>query len=237
MSGRSAPFPATPPASLADTDVIHEHDWASFQQVETMVEHWNRPGWWPGRASYHWMVLTRPNSAVLDLVRQVQSGLAEHSGLDLVASDALHLTVSRVGWESDVPLGQLPRLAAAARARCADLKSLELEVGPLAGSRGAIRLSVAPWDDLLRLHDRLRAATIDVLGETATPPPRSAFRPHLGVAYSRRVQPAGPLVQAVEALRPLPRALQVVSAAELVRLERADRGYLVQPVHTVQLSG
>lgn len=235
MSGR-APFPATPPASLTDTDVIHAHDWASFQAVEAMAEHWDRPGWWTGRASYHWMVLTSPSGDVLDLVRKAQAGLADQPGLDMVASDALHLTISRIGWENDVSPGQLLRLADAGQARCADLRPFELEVGPLAGSRGAIRFSVAPWNGLLRLHDRLRAATIDVLGEAVVPAPRSAFRPHLGVAYSGRPQPAGPLVQAVQALRPLPPAQHVVASAELVRLERAERAYLVQPVHTVQLT-
>ncbi|EWM19738.1 2'-5' RNA ligase family protein [Kutzneria sp. 744] len=236
MSGRSAPFPLTPPGSLTDVDVIREHDWAAFQMVDTLAEHWDRPGWRPGRASYHWMVLTRLGAAGLNLLRHAQAGLADQPGLDLIAPDAVHLTVSRVGWESDIPAEQLPRIAAAGRAHCADLRQFEVEVGPLAGSRGAIRFSIAPWDDLLRLHDRLRAATLDVLGESATPAPSSAFRPHLGIAYSGSAQPARPLVQAVQALRHLPCAREVVAAAELVRLERADRAYLVQPLHTVRLA-
>lgn len=236
MSGRSAPFPLTPPDSLTDVEVIRAHDWAAFQAVDTLVEHWDRPGWRSGRASYHWMALTSVGQPVLDLLRHTQVGLADQQGLDLIALDAIHLTVSRIGGESDVPTEQRPRIAAAGRARCADLRPFEVEVGPLAGSRGAVRFSIAPWDGLLRLHDRLRAATIDVLGESATPAPSSAFRPHLGIAYSGRPQPARPVVQAVQALRRLPCAREVVSAAELVRLERADRAYRVQSLHTVRLA-
>ncbi|MEU4054009.1 hypothetical protein AB0F09_33115 [Streptomyces olivaceus] len=45
LSTDPAAFPARPPADLSDPAVIAAHDQAAFDAVETMVDHWDRPGW------------------------------------------------------------------------------------------------------------------------------------------------------------------------------------------------
>ncbi len=235
MTAQRVPFPAEQPRSLTDPDVIREHDWVAFRQVADMTSHWDRPGWRPGRASYHWMVLTRPDPQLLGLIQQAQAALSGHPGLDPIAPEGIHLTVSRIGWTDEVSPAQAAQVAAAGTARCAGLRQIDVEVGPLAGSTGAIRFSVSPWHRLLELHSRLRTATMDVLGERAAPA-LGVFRPHLGIAYSNRRQPAAPLVRAAARLRHLAPVPVLISAVELVRLERAANSYLVSSEHTVVLA-
>ncbi|MFC8147968.1 2'-5' RNA ligase family protein, partial [Streptomyces paradoxus] len=61
LSADPAAFPAHPPADLSDPAVIAAHDQAAFDAVETMVDHWDRPGWTAQTRAYYWM-LTFPDS-------------------------------------------------------------------------------------------------------------------------------------------------------------------------------
>ncbi|MFJ8599413.1 2'-5' RNA ligase family protein [Streptomyces shenzhenensis] len=94
---------------------------------------------------------------------------------------------------------------------------------PLAGSRGAVRLSLGPWEPLLRLHHALAKAGSSA--GLAPKKPTSAFRPHLSLAYNNRRRPAAPVVEAVSGLRALPAVELSVSAAQLVELRREGRTY------------
>ncbi|MGW1286441.1 2'-5' RNA ligase family protein [Streptomyces sp. NPDC002586] len=94
---------------------------------------------------------------------------------------------------------------------------------PLAGSRGAVRLSLGPWEPLLRLHHALAKAGSSV--GLAPKKPTSVFRPHLSLAYNNRRRPAAPVVEAVSSLRALPAVELWVSAVQLVELRREGRTY------------
>ncbi len=53
-SSAMIPRPSLPtPADLSDPAVIAAHDQAAFDAVETMVDHWDRPGWTAQTRAYY----------------------------------------------------------------------------------------------------------------------------------------------------------------------------------------
>ncbi|MFI5503462.1 hypothetical protein ACIA5E_30775 [Nocardia asteroides] len=82
---------------------------------------------------------------------ECQNGLGL-TGIDAVPSDGLHITVRSVGDTTTVTSEQVDTLVSPARERLSEVKPFDLTVGPLSGSRSAIRLSVAPWDPVLDLQ-------------------------------------------------------------------------------------
>jgi hypothetical protein len=94
---------------------------------------------------------------------------------------------------------------------------------PLAGSRGAVRLTLTPWEPLVRLHAALVAANASV-GLPAMKP-TTLFRPHLSLAYNNRPRPAGPVIETVAGLRSLPSVELSVADVQLVELRRCGAEY------------
>ncbi|MDT3439045.1 MULTISPECIES: 2'-5' RNA ligase family protein [unclassified Pseudofrankia] len=66
-------------------------------------------------------------------------------------------------------------------------------VGPLAGSSGAVRFTVTPWEPLVEL----RAAVDKVTAACGLPAVEQRFRPHVGIAYCNRDLPAEPIIRRV----------------------------------------
>src|SRR5207245_660305 len=100
--------------------------------------------------------------------------------LDPVPLESLHLTLPRLGWADQLTRRAVDSIAEAAALRCARLKPFALTVGPLAGSPGAVRFSVAPWGPIFALRQELLRAAQAVNGSTYT---EDDFRPHVGIAY------------------------------------------------------
>ncbi|MFJ1975488.1 2'-5' RNA ligase family protein [Streptomyces sp. NPDC087903] len=220
LSADPTAFPAEPPADTHDPAVTAAHDWAAFTALDEMTDHWERPGWSDGSRAYYWM-LTFPNDQRLTaLARHCQQKLA-FLGLDPVPTDGLHITLARVGTPNAVTPGQLNSLSRDVEALLPS--AFSVRAMPLAGSRGAVRLSLGPWEPLLQLHDALAKA-----GSSAGLPPTkptSAFRPHLSLAYNNRRRPAAPVVETVSGLRALPAVELSVRAVQLVELRREGRAY------------
>ncbi|GAA5099892.1 2'-5' RNA ligase family protein [Nocardia iowensis] len=216
------PFPFLGPASTSDAEAIRDNDWSAFQHLPTVYDHWSLKPWSPGQAGYYWY-LTFSDPALVELASHCQTELA-HDGLDPVPLDGLHLTMLNIGRTDDVTGHELARIADAGRVAVASVKPFRLSVGPLTGSRSALRFSVTPWDQLLDLHRRLRSATAQHrdgsrLAETAE------FRPHLGVGYLNRRQDAQQLIKDVSELRELPPVTVRVHEIHLVELRRVNREY------------
>ncbi|MEU1073273.1 MULTISPECIES: 2'-5' RNA ligase family protein [unclassified Streptomyces] len=142
-------------------------------------------------------------------------------GLDSVPTDGLHITLARVGTPGVVTPGQLDSLARDAEALLPS--AFFVHAIPLAGSRGAVRLSLGPWEPLLWLHHALAKAGSSV--GLAPKKPTSAFRSHLSLPYNNRRRPAAPVVETVSGLRALLAVELFVSAVQLVELRRAWRTY------------
>ncbi|WTW98253.1 2'-5' RNA ligase family protein [Streptomycetaceae bacterium NBC_01309] len=178
-----------------------------------MVNHWDRPGWTPGRRSYYWF-LTFPDAP--DLVSaavELQDELA-HFRLDSIPADGLHVTMARLGFTDEVTDAHLSAAVQATERVCGDLDPFDLMVGPLAGSPGAVRFSVAPWAPLIAIRAALPSTS-----------PRAAFRPHLGIAYSNRPMPAQPVIDAIAPLRSREPIYLPVRELHLVELRREHRAY------------
>ncbi len=229
-------FPAQPPASLTDPAVIREHDWNAFSQLPAMTNHWERPGWRPGRRSYHWLLAFDDEPALAGLARRCQQAL-RHLPLDLVPLDSLHLTLVRVGFIDELTPQRADVVAQAVVDRCGGLPVFPLAIGPLAGSRGAIRFSVTPWDGLVEIRRRLHAAASDALNGGRPAGHVDSFRPHVSIAYCDRDLPAAPVVQAVAPLRRLAPVTVHVRALNLVVLRREGRAYHWHVHTTVPLNG
>ncbi|MER6072758.1 2'-5' RNA ligase family protein [Streptomyces sp. NPDC001817] len=220
LSVDPAAFPAEPPADTHDPSVTASHDWAAFSALDEMTDHWARPGWSDGSRAYYWMLTFPADQRLADLAAHCQQELG-HFGLDPVPADGLHITLARVGRPDVVTPGQLDTLAREAEVLLPS--AFSIRAMPLAGSRGAVRLSLGPWEPLLRLHHALAEAGRGV----GLPPkkPTSAFRPHLSLAYNNRRRPAAPVVEAVSELRALPVVELSVPAVQLVELRRDGRTY------------
>lgn len=139
-------------------------------------------------------------------------------------SHALRMTLLSVGNVSEVSGEQLAGIAETARARLAGIAPFGVEVGPLTGSSSALRFSVAPWHNLLRLHHALRAATA-AYRPTSRLAETTDFRPHIGIGYLNRPRGSAALITEVAALRDLPPVTVRVSKVDLVELRRDGRQY------------
>ncbi|MFF7098414.1 2'-5' RNA ligase family protein [Streptomyces rubradiris] len=226
-------FPHRPPPDLDSPELLVDHDWRAFAAVERMTNHWERPGWHEGARAYYWMLTFPDAGELMSRAQQCQEALA-HLGMDCVPGDGLHVTLTRIGNADLVSNDQVQLLADLARQM--SLSAFDVVAHPLAGSRGAIRFTLAPWSPLIRLH-----ATLSEIGRRANVPggkPTAAFRPHLGVQYSNRERPAEPVIESVarlHTLAPVPLKIGSVELVELWRTTQPSPVYRWRVVHSIPL--
>lgn len=216
---------------MTDRGEILRNDWSAFNSLATLVDHWQRPAWPDGAQAYYWLL---PLGAFPELRVQAQAcqeALSTVPDLDVVPVGLLHLTLCRVGTAGSVTEDQLARIADMAAKRLESVRPIRLSVGPLAGSSGAIRYTVSPWNRLSGARDELVWATRNVLGG----PPDAGWRPHVSIAYNARSRAAGPIVDRVRELRTQPPADVTVADIELVRLARNGRLYQWTTEHRLTL--
>jgi 2'-5' RNA ligase len=223
-------FPPAPPADLDDAEAIAANDWEAFRQVAQMRDHWSRPGWYPGRRAYYWMLTFPDEPELLAMAHRCQSAIAP-LGLDLIPDDGLHITLTRIAEAAGTPRARLDALADHAAEKMPT--AFELSVGPLAGSPGAVRFSVAPWRPLVELHAALAHANLRAGLDVGTPTAR--FRPHLGIAYCNRVRPAAPITEVVASQRSVTPVRAEVVSADLVELRREASTYKWEVLHRIPL--
>ncbi|MEV0773386.1 2'-5' RNA ligase family protein [Nocardia salmonicida] len=143
-------------------------------------------------------------------------------GVDPVPLDALHITMIGVGSTDDVAEKHIDGLISVAREHLSDVRPFDLTVGPLSGSRSAIRFSVAPWDPLLELHQLLSTCTGEVLRSVAS---AARIRPHLESLTTTLTVLLFEVVDAVAELRGAGRVNVRVNQVDLVVLRREDHTY------------
>lgn len=204
---------------MSENDPVDD-DWERFRFLTTMTNHWDRPGWTPGRRSYHWL-LTFDDTALRDLAAICQRQLREFDCLDRVPADRLHLTVRRLAFTDEIDTAAVATVAGRVAERCRRLPAFRVRVGPLAGSSGAVRFTVAPWEPLVDLRDAVDQVTV----ACGLPAVERRFRPHVGIAYCNRDVPAEPILRRVAGLRDLPPVEVPVVDLRLVRLYRDGRTY------------
>lgn len=214
-----------------------QHDWHHFQQLTQLTNHWQRPGWTDGRTSYHWLLALDNEPELAALARQCQASLGDLPILDLVPSDTLHLTLQRVGFTDEVDSAQLKAVADTTAQRCADLASLVLHIGWLAGSAGAIRFTALPVESVVRVRQAVLETLTDVCGPAPDQSTESPdFWPHVSIAYCNTPTPATPtIIERVGQLRSLPPAKVHVQAIDLVELRRDDNVYRWEGIARAEL--
>ncbi|MEU0110614.1 2'-5' RNA ligase family protein [Streptomyces sp. NPDC006251] len=225
-----ASFPVDPPPDLDSAWALAAHDWRAFDQVTTMVNHWDRPGWGPGIRAVYWL-LTFSSPLLVDHAQHCQAAV-RHLGFDEIDKEGLHLTLGRIGLADALSRAQLKNLASAAgRQRLPH--GFALSAIPMTASRGAVRYSVAPWTPVLALHAELAQAS-----RAVGLPPLSAtahLRPHLGIAYCNRTLPASEVRAAIEPLRMLPPVQLFVDRVQIVEMWRVEGAYRWQVVEEIPL--
>ncbi|MFI5499110.1 2'-5' RNA ligase family protein [Nocardia asteroides] len=221
----SGVFPPPLPHSTSNPEAIANHDWNAFIAVDTLRDHWSVKQWAPGHTGYYWY-LTLDDPALLELTADYQRKLA-HPALDPVPLDGLHITLTGIGSTTTVTDAQIDNLIPRAQERLSDLHPFDLTLGPLTGSRSAVRLSVSPWDPLLELHELLVTSTSESVPSFAhtAASRRDRFRPHLGIAYNNTDRPAADLIEAVAALRSTDPVTVRVDRVDLVVLRREGHSY------------
>jgi 2'-5' RNA ligase len=223
-------FPADPPADPDSPESVAAHDWGAFQNIDAMTDHWDRPGWTDTTRAYYWLIPFATSADLAAQAQQCQQVLAG-MGFDPIDRTGLHLTLGRIGLAEDVDQQQLARLIDLAGHN--PPPAATAHAIPMAGSRGAIRYSLAPWTPVLCLHHHLdaaaRAAGLPGIGSTPS------LRPHIGIAYSCREQPAGPVQAAVATLRGLPAVTVRIERAALVLQRREAGAYRWETLHEVLL--
>jgi 2'-5' RNA ligase len=227
----AAPFPLEAPSSVTDPAKIIHNDWTAFSSLETLTDHWSRPAWPDGAQAMYWLLALGDFPDLRARAAQCQAALADVPDLDPVPVEWLHLTLCRVGPVERVAAEALSDIAAATAKRVEGRRPIRLSVGPLAGSAGAVRFTVSPWDQLLHLQEQLVAARDAVLGAG----PNNGLRPHVSIAYNARRRAAAPVIKRVRELRDEPSTEIEVSNLDLVVLTRSGRTYKWRPAHRLDL--
>jgi 2'-5' RNA ligase len=202
-----------------------EQDWANFQALDRLTDHWWwRPGWRPTRRYLTWYLVFDADSPAVTLAQQLQAEL-DLPYLDPVPCDGFHLTVQGVGFADEVGDEQVRALGDQAEVLCRGLPPIRMTVGPLAGYSGGVFLRVSPWEPLEELRRRLRIAVSATLGEDAVPHERRTFKPHVSVAYCNAYVPAQTLIERVRRLREREPVTDTVKSADLLRVRRDGHVY------------
>lgn len=198
-------------------------EWDSFQRLTMMKNHWERPGWTEGRRAYYWYVAIE-DPVVVDQAAHCQAALHGLPYLDHVPLDFLHLTLQRLAFADEISGDRVTKAQEVARGLCGPLTPLQVQVGPLTGSAGALRLSVQPWAPLQALASTLRGAN-EQAGINARHQSKHDYWPHIGISYCNEAVPAAPLQRRVQSLRDQPPVVTRVHAIDLVLLRRERRTY------------
>lgn len=198
-----------------------------------MIDHWWwRPGVRPGRRVYVWHVLFDDRPAVRALVGDCRRRVAAIPWLEAVPEPWLHMTTQVVGFADEIGDDEVHDMLGEARTRLRPVGPVDVEFGvPLFHDEG-LALGTRPRDGLDAMREGIRrsvAATVRAhrLAD------RSAWTPHVSVAYCNADAPAEPVVTAM--LRPpAPVALRI-AAVHLVSQERIGHAYVWDRVAAVEL--
>jgi 2'-5' RNA ligase len=204
-------------------------DWRRFSALPRMVNHWDRPGWDSGRSAYYWY-LTFDSPALSMLTQKCQEQF-DRLGLDLVETDWLHLSLIRLAWSDEISRDYAERAAEEANCQLQEISGFTLWVGPLAGSAGAIRFSVEPWEPIKTVRETL-ARLSPGADRIAVPKP---FLPHISIAYNNHDRLARPVIDVAAEARLLPKVAVDVAEVALVEVRRVGRAYKWKTVRQVPL--
>jgi hypothetical protein len=213
--------------SITDEQRVDEADWLAFQRIGYMRDHWSKPEWPAPRSFLSWYVVF-DDAQLSEHVESLQRQLSDLDYLDLVPSDALHLTVQGVEYTDRLTPYEMDRIADSGRQACADCEPFALLIGPIGGYAGGafLRATHAPAQ---HLRDRLNTAVRNVLGDSWSPPNEpTTFKPHVSITYchaAARVVAAAEFIERIRGMRDVASIEVQVACVDLVELRREQRVY------------
>jgi 2'-5' RNA ligase len=205
----------------------------NFRKVRRLADHWARPGGGPENRSFYWYLTFLRARQLRELTQHCQKVIT-FPYYDLIPLDDLHLTMNRVAYQNAVDRSDLDAVLARAREACQSVNAFTISVGRLSGTPGALGFNVSPYEPLRDLHDRLTAATLQVLPDA--PVKQREFHAHVAIAYGNANVASTEAFAAVEQLNGLPEAEVLVDGVSLVLVERGRHSYQWQVVDTVALA-
>ncbi|MFI6689055.1 2'-5' RNA ligase family protein [Streptomyces sp. NPDC050485] len=200
---------------------------------ERMRDHWYwRPGWDVGRRFYTWHLTFDGQADIHRFAAAYRTVLEPVGGLDLVPDRWLHLTMQGIGFVGEVDEQVALDIAAAAKARLADVPAFDFTLHTPVVDPEAILVPVQPDGPVRAVRDAIRAAIGDVLPEV--PERAEGFKPHVSLGYSNSTGPAAPFTTALAGAAIAP-AHGRITQAELIIIHRDHRMYEWEPLATVPL--
>ena len=199
-------------------------------RVEQLRDHWWwRPGWQVGARYLTWHLVVDDQPEVCAAVRRYQEALRNVAVLDVVPRRWLHLTLSGVGFVTEVSVAERVAVVDAVARRLSRLPRFSVLLGGAEVGAEAVVLPVRDPGPFELLRDALRGGASDALGPDRVADRASSVRPHLSVAYVNGTAEAGRVralldTAELERVSP-PRTRLVVHAVSLIELGRDDRRY------------
>lgn len=204
-----------------------------FERLRFLANHWSRPA---GRRAYYWY-LTFENSGELQALARKGQEAVSFPYYDLVPPRKLHLTLDRIAFEGDVDASQLSAIDSAASRSCLDVAPINVTIGFLGGTRGALGFTAFPREPVENLRDTFRAATLSVCPDA--PVRLAEFHPHVAIAYANADGvPADEAIAAVENMNATVAPVDVtIAEGALVLLERRERSYAWRALSRIPFAG
>ena len=168
------------------------------------------------------------------MVGGYQARLARLPGLDLVPVEWLHLTVQGIGFADEVGAGDVERIVAAVRPRCATLAPLRLTLGPAVLMEEGVWLRVAPPAAVRQVRAAVRSGIAEVWGAARVPEAAGGFTPHVSLAYSGTEGSDEPYAAALAGAAPRSATVEL-AAIQAISLGRDGRRYRWETIATVPL--
>lgn len=204
-------------AALARSVAQQEID--CFRSIQQLRNHWSRTDNGP---AYYWYLTFEDCAELHTLANCVRDGMP-FQYYDFTPVDSLHMTLDRIAFETDVSAGQIHEVASATARATRNVSPLDINLGGLGGTPGALGLRAFPRDPIQRLRNVVRTTTLSVYPAARVKGPE--FHPHVALAYCNSDVPAAQAIAAVERLSALHAVAVAVTHLTLVLLARRDRTY------------
>jgi 2'-5' RNA ligase len=188
---------------------------------------WWRPGWRPGRHLYACYLTFEDAPALHALVAAYQRVLGGFPGLDLIPLRWLHLTMSPIGFDDEVPADHLAAVREAVGEATGGLAPVPLTFPRVLVRPEAVYLPVEPAEPVVELRDRVDRAIAGALGAGSghdLPEHAKGFRPHVSLAYHNTDGAAAPIRDALSAIRVEPVTVEVTEVP-ILAFHRDHRMY------------
>ena len=200
-----------------------------------MADRWagrREPG--PGQGQLYWHVLFKNYPQVQHLAFIAQQRLARFPGLHFTPRQWLHMTTLIAGFAEEFTEDEVGDMVERARQLLAGIPPITVTLGRILYHPEAIVFALRPGAALDPVFKAVRAATH--LAATGEETARSqAWTPHVTVAYSTSVQPAGPIIAALG--RELPSCQVTISRIDLVVQEGSERLWNWRSIAEVPFGG